>query len=128
MKATVKKEVEKKEVKRELKEAFILWKNKAKSGMEYLSGNTGKDCGELAGASVSGFFNSKKENPKQPDIKLYVKDENDKNVEVAALWERITKNEKRILTGLTNEKENLVGFYNKSEDEKQPYIKVYFQD
>ena len=126
MKVAVKKE--EKQERKEMKEVFVLWKNTGKSGLEYLSGNAGKDAGDLAGAAVSGFFNSKKENPKQPDIKLYIKGEDNKNVEVAALWERITKNEKRILTGMTNEKEALVGFYGKEENEKAPYIKVYFQE
>ena len=126
MKATVKKETKK--VERKLKHAFVLWKNTGKSGLEYLSGNTSEHCGELAGASVTGFFNSKKENPKAPDIKIYVKGEDDKNVEIAALWEKVTKNEKRILTGLTNEKEKLVGFYNKSDKENAPYLNVYFED
>lgn len=126
MKVAVKKE--EKQERKEMKEVFVLWKNTAKSGLEYLSGNAGKDAGDLAGASVSGFFNTKKENPKEPDVRLYIKDENNKNVEVAALWEKITKNDKRILTGQTNEKEALVGFYNKEEKENQPYIKVYFQE
>lgn len=127
MKATVKKD-DKKELKKELKQAFVLWKSTSKNGLEYLSGNTSEHCGELAAASVTGFFNSKKENPKAPDIKIYVKDEDNKNVEVAALWEKVTKNEKRILTGLTNEKEKLVGFYSKSDKENAPYLNIYFED
>lgn len=127
MKVAVKKEEVKVE-RKELREAFVLWKNLSKKGDPYLSGNVGKDCGELAGGSVTGFYNTNKKNPKEPDVRLYVKDENDKNVEVAALWDRVTKNEKRILTGLTNEKEELVGFYNNGENEKAPTIKVYFQE
>lgn len=126
MKVAVKKE--EKQERKEMKEVFVLWKNTGKSGLEYLSGNAGKDAGDLAGASVSGFFNTKKENPKEPDVRLYIKDENNKNVEVAALWEKITKNDKRILTGQTNEKEYLVGFYSDKMNEKAPYIKVYFQE
>lgn len=126
MKVSVK--TEEKQERKELREVFVLWKNTAKSGLEYLSGNAGKDMGDLAGVSVSAFFNTKKENPKQPDIQVYIKGEDGKNVEVAALWERITKNDKRIVTGLTNEKEALVGFYGKEDNDKAPYIKVYFQD
>lgn len=121
---------EKVEVKQEvtLKEAFALWKNVGKTtGKEYLSGNASKECGELAGAALVGFYNTNKENPKAPDIRICVKD-GDKTIEVASLWENISKNEKRYLTGMTNEKEKLVGFYSKEENTNKPDIRVYFKD
>lgn len=128
MKKTVEKE--EKQVKQEtkLREAFVLWKNKSKKGEEYLTGNTSDECGELAGAGVVAFYNSNKENPKAPDIRVYVKGENDKNIEVASLWENVSQNEKRYLTGSTNEKEKLVGFYTKDVINGRPDIRVYFKD
>lgn len=115
-------EVEKTE-KKQLEEAFVLWKNTAKSGLEYL---TGKDLNDK---KLVAFFNTKKENPKEPDIRIYNTDEKgSRKDEVASLWENIDKKDEKYLTGTTNEKEKLVAWYGKENEEKRPYVRAYFQD
>ena len=111
------------EEKKQLEEAFVLWKNKAKSGLDYLSGK------DLNGNKLVGFFNTKKENPKEPDIRIYNTDEKGSaKDEVASLWENIDKKDEKYLTGSTNEKEKLVAWYGKENEEKRPFIRAYFQD
>ena len=107
-----------------LKEAFVLWRNKAKSGGYYLSGTT-----EDKKTKLVGFFNSNKKNPKEPDIRVYALDsEGKQEVEVASLWESISENKgTRYLTGTTNENERLTGFYGKENQEARPYIRVYYK-
>ena len=107
----------------ELKEVFVLWKNKSKTGLDYLTGQLSNE----EKTKITGFYNTNKKNPQEPDIRIYVSDNDNTNVEVAALWETITKNEKRILTGSTNEKEKLIAFYSKDNDEKKPYIRTYYK-
>lgn len=118
---------EKKETKREefnLTEAFVLWKNKAKSGSDYLSGYESKNKVKLV-----GYFNGKKENPKQPDVRVYALDaEGKQDIEVASLWDNVSEKGTRYLTGMTNDKEKLVGWYSKEEDEKRPFIRVYYKE
>lgn len=46
-------------------EILSLWENESKGGFEYLSGVT-KD-----GKKVVGFYNDKKKNDKEPDIRVY---------------------------------------------------------
>lgn len=121
---TVKEET-KKEVKQEVKlaEAFVLWKNKSKSGLDYLKGS------DLHKNKLVAYFNTNKKNPKEPDIRVYSIDaEGNQDKEVASLWEYISKNEKRYLTGSTDEKEKLVAFYSKEEDDKKPYVRAYFKE
>ena len=111
------------EEKKQLEEAFVLWKNKAKSGLEYLSGK------DLNDKKLVAFFNTKKENPKEPDIRIYNTDEKgSRKDEVAVLWENIDKKDEKYLTGSTTEKEKLVAWYGKENEEKRPYVRAYFQD
>lgn len=127
MKSTIKKPNT--EVKEEfnLTEAFVLWKNKSQAGNEYLSGTTSKDLGSN---KIVGFFNTNKKNAKEPDVRIYTLDtENHADKEIADLWENVSKNEKRYLSGTTDEKEKLVGFYNEDKDhEDRPYIRTYFNN
>lgn len=120
--------VKKEEVKKSefnLKECFILWKNKAKSGLDYLSGKTVDETQ----VKLIAYYNTNKKNPNEPDIRVYSKnEEGKKDIEVASLWETIGRSDKRYLTGSTNEKEKLVGWYSKLDDEKQPYIRVYYKE
>lgn len=108
-----------KEVKQEVKltEAFALWKNKSKAEKDYLSGY------DLHKNKLVGFFNTNKKNPKEPDIRVYL---GNQDKEVASLWDNISENNKRYLTGTTDEKEKLVAFYGTKE--KAPYIKAYFKE
>ena len=113
---------EKKEVK--LTEAFILWLHKSKSGNEYLSGKTDESIGN---ARIVGYFNTMKKNPKEPDIRIYTLDsEGHQDKEIADLWENEGKNKTRYLSGTSDEKEKLVGFYGDKKEDKKPYIRVYF--
>ena len=115
------KETEKKE-ETNLEEAFVMWKHKAKSGVDYLSGNT-KDKIQLM-----GFFNKNKKNPKEPDVRVYTLDENGKQQdEVCALWESTSKGGNKYLSG-NSEDDFLVAFYNDIDgNEKLPYIRAYYK-
>ena len=106
-----------------LTEAFVLWKQTAKSGKEYLKGHTpGKK------AKLVGFINSMKENPTEADVRIYSLDaEGKQDIEVASLWESVSVKGNRYLTGMTNEKEKLVAWYTKEESETKPYIRAYYK-
>lgn len=111
----------------QLKESFVLWKNISKANNEYLSGNTLDDPKDTF--KLVGFFNTNKKNPKEPDIRIYsLNDEGKQETEVADLWETVSKNENRYLTGSTNEKEKLIAFYGNNEDLKRPYIRAYYKN
>ena len=113
-----------------LKESFVLWKNKAKSGESYLTGFTALDENEET-IELVGFYNTNKKNPKEPDIRVYSKDEKgNKDKEVCDLWETVSKNEKRYLTGSTDDKEKIIAFYNDKQNEvgTRPYIRAYYKD
>ena len=124
MKTTVKEnKIEKKE-EVVLTDAFALWLHKSKAGNEYLSGTCDENIGNTR---LVGYFNTMKKNPKEPDIRIYTLDgEGHQDKEIADLWENEGKNKVRYLTGTTDEKEKLVGFYGDKEEEKRPYIRVYF--
>ena len=121
------KELQKEEVqKTELWEAFVLWRNEAKSGGSYLRGYTPEKV--LGGVGLVGYFNSKKRNPKEPDIRVYTLDsEGKQDKEVCSLWENVSKNEKRYLTGTTDDKEKIIAFYNEDKESNRPYIRAYFK-
>ena len=111
-----------------LQEAFVLWKNKSKSGNDYLKGSTptdkdGKKTGLIA------YFNSNKKNPKEPDIRVYSLVDGEQDIEVASLWESVSEGKgTRYLTGTTNDKEKLVAFYGKENQEMRPYIRAYYKE
>lgn len=128
MRTTKQKEVKKNEseVKQEfnLKESFVLWKKKSKSGLEYLSGFT---SGEEK-VNLVGYFNTDKKNPKEPDIRVYLSSDEKQKEEVASLWANVGKNDNKYLTGSTNENEKLVAFYGKEHQELRPYIRAYYKE
>lgn len=130
MRKTIEKETKTvaKEVKTEftLTEAFVLWRNQAKSGAFYLSGNTSEEAGNM---KLVGYFNTNKKNPKEPDVRVYsIDNEGKQDKEVCSLWENVSKNgETRYLTGLTDDKEKIVAFYGDKHKEARPYIRAYFQ-
>lgn len=116
------KEIERKEESK-LKELSALWLHESKSGLKYLSGNLSAEFGS---SKLVAYFNTNKKNPKEPDIRIYTLDQEGKqDTEIISLWENISKNDKRYLTGLTNEKEKVVGFYGNENEEKRPYVRVY---
>jgi hypothetical protein len=106
----------------DLKEAFVLWKNVAKSGKEYLAGFVNNE----EKTKLKGFFNTDKKNPKEPDIRVYT-EVNDKLVEVASLWTNVDKKEQKYVTGTTDENEKLVGWFGKENQEMRPFVRVYYE-
>lgn len=127
----MKKAIKEKEIKKEetkLEEAFVLWKHESKSGNEYLSGSTPADKGGVL--QLIGFFNKKKKNPKEPDVRVYSLDEEgNQGDEICSLWENTAKSGNKYLSGLTDEKENIVAFYNElDENSKIPYIRAYYKE
>lgn len=118
MKVTKKEVKEEKETK--LNDCLALWLHKSKEGKKFLSGKTYSDD------KVIGFFVSNK-GENSPKIRVYALDEEGKATdEIVTLWENEGKSGK-YLTGLTNEKEKLVGFYGEELKEARPYVRVYFQ-
>lgn len=106
----------------DLKECATLWLNTSKEGNVYYSGY------DFNHNRVIGF-NNKKTNDKQPTIRIYGVDEEGKTTkeEIITLWATIFKTSgKSGLSGYTNEKENLIGFYGDEKDTKRPYIRIYF--
>ena len=123
------KETKKDEGVKELKGAFVLWDQKSKTGTKYLSGQTSLPEGE-EGFRVIAFYNTNKKNPKEPDIRVYaVNDEGKQGDEVAALWESLSKNNARYLTGSDNEKKNIIAFYTDLKKHPDaPIIRAYYKD
>lgn len=111
-----------------LKEAFVLWKKQSKAGNDYLDGYFVDENGNKV--YLKGFFNTNKENPKAPDIRVITSvNEGEESVEVASLWENVSEGKgTRYLTGSTNDKEKLVAFYSKDNKETRPYIRVYYKE
>ena len=110
----------------DLKESFVLWKEKAKSGTDYLKGNILENSTRLV-----GYFNTNKKNPKEPDIRIYnINDEGNQDKEVCDLWETVSKNEKRYLTGNTDDNEKIIAFYNNEQNKEgtRPYIRAYYKN
>lgn len=129
MKTTTKKVEKKGEEKKEfnLKEAFVLWRHVGKAN-DYLTGFISDPAG-IVEQKIIGFFNTNKKNAKEPDIRIYLLDDEGKRTEqICSLWENLSKNEKRYLTGTTDENEKITAFYNNSENEKQPYIRAYYKE
>ena len=103
-----------------LEQAFALWKQKSKDGKKtYLSAK-----------GLIGFYNTKKKNPKEPDLRVYgVNEKNDLTKEpVCSLWCNVSENtKKKYLTG-TYEDKKVVGFIYEGDNEKAPYLSVYFRE
>lgn len=125
-KSTAKTQTEKKEF--NLEQVCTLWIYKGKkSGKTFLSGVIKR--GEES-EKVIGLFNKEKQNPKQPDISIYVKDENGKKGDLlCSLWVNANGNGKKYASGKLDEK-RVVGFFNSkaSVDGVIPYLNVYFSD
>lgn len=121
--ATTKPAEEKKEF--NLERACVLWIYKKEQGKKYLSGRT-ED-----GVKLIGFFTGEKQNPKEPDIKLYVQVEKGEKLgdPYLSLWVNATKKGKKVLSGKLNGKW-IVGFFNDKATINGviPYINVYFQE
>lgn len=115
-----------KEVKEEkkafdLEVACTLWKSESKEKMEYLKGY------DLNDNRVVGFFNTK-EGEKQPKLKVFgLKENGDIDTCIITLWETISQKGNLYLSGETDDKEKVIGYYNNSENPNAPFIKIYFK-
>ena len=109
--------------KKKLQGVFALWKCNSYNGKTYFSGKT-ED-----GMNLIGFYNKDKKNLKEPDLRVYIKDDegNLSAEEFVSLWVNATKRGKKLLSGRLDGKK-LIGFINAGADEKHPYISVYFAD
>lgn len=109
--------------KKHLDQVFALWKRKSKDGKSiYFTGKLGEQ-------NITAFYNLNKKNLKEPDMKVYTRDENGNLSKdpVVSLWCNATKRGKKILSGKIDGK-RVVGFINANATEKQPYILVYWSD
>lgn len=109
---------------KELVELCALWKHKGNSG-EYLSGQTVGD----SSFNVVGFFNTNKKNPNEPDVRIYEQTDKGSKLEneIIALWENISKNGNKYLTGNDNEGKKVVAFYGDVNEEKRPFVRIYYK-
>ena len=82
-----------KQVKVNVKEAFTLWKNTSKDGKTtYFTGVSRTGC------KLVGFYNGKKKNPNEPDLRIYAQpEEGNASDELAALWVKESKAGKKYL-------------------------------
>ena len=105
-----------------MEQAFAMWRKTSKAGKPYFTGKT-KD------AYLVGFYNGKKQNPKEPDIRIYEqdKDGNTSKEEYVSLWCNVSKNGKKYLSGKIGEK-RVVGFINEKADGNRPYFSVYYSE
>lgn len=102
-------------------EVFALWKKKSQKGNTYFNG---KDSEKK---NLRGFFNTTKKNPKEPDLKVYYTDA-EGTVEkdpLVSMWVNTSAAGKKYLTGKIGEK-RVVGFISESENEKYPYLRVFY--
>lgn len=94
------------------KSIMSLWESKSKKGKRYYTGY-------YKGKKVVAFINTNKKNPKEPDLRLYEK-ENTKE-EVISLWCNASKNGVKFLSGKDGD-DRIVGFFSKSKNENAPQI------
>lgn len=108
-----------------LERFLVLWRKKSANGNVYFSGKT------EVGEKVTGFYNKDKQNPKEPDIRLYFTNTEGKleKEPFLSLWCNATTNDKKYLSGKIDGK-RLVGFINEKVKvgDMKPYINVYFSD
>ena len=104
------------------KQIFALWKKTGKAGTEYFTG--ADETGKLV-----AFYNGKKKNPKEPDLRIYRADEKGSaDDEILSMWCNVSKSGQKYLTGKMDD-QRIVGFINETpKNEKQPYIVGYVSD
>ena len=101
-------------------EIIALWRKTSKAGKPYFSGK------DTTGLELTGFYNINKGNDKAPVLRVYERD--DINKEVLSMWLNTSKSGVKYLTGKYNGK-RVVGFINnKPKNEKAPYIRIYESD
>ena len=98
-------------------EIIALWRKTSKAGKTYFSGK------DNTGVELTGFYNINKGNDKAPVLRVYQRD--DINKEVLSRWLNTSKSALKYLSGKYNGK-RVVGFINdKPKNEKAPYIRIY---
>ena len=106
-------------------QVLALWKKTSKDGKKsfFTGACNEKEC------YLTAFYNTNKKNLKEPDLKIYARDdENNLSKEpILSLWCNASKNGKKYLTGKMDGK-RVVGFINGNGNEKAPYISVYWSD
>ena len=103
-------------------EVLSLWKNSKKEGEKTQTYFTGK--GFIA------YWVSYKQNPKEPDMRIYHKNHDGTPGEVyLSLWGKVAKNGNKYLSGKLNDRW-VIAFIDKeaNDENKHPYIKVYYQE
>lgn len=119
--------VEKNEERTESKrnQLLALWKQKSKDGKTtYFTGKAN------TGISLRAFYNTKKKNPNEPDLRIFTSVDGEISKEpVGAMWCNASKkdNTKKYLSGIFDGIK-VVAFFNSSENEKAPYISAYTQE
>lgn len=115
-------------------EIAVLWRNTSKDGKtSYFKGFTGERLPDPNHLSLVGFYNSKKSNPKEPDLRISV-DNKEGNIPFASLWVKESKGGNRYLTGKLDEAFTpagsdgyIIAFINSNPESKAPYLKIYLQ-
>ena len=108
----------------EMQQIFAMWKREGKKGTPYFTGVT-KD-----GTELRGFYNTKKKNLNEPDLRIYALDMqgNLEKDEVGSLWCNSSKDgKKKYLSGKIFDTVKVVGFFNEkaTKENKQPSFRVY---
>jgi len=108
----------------EMQQIFAMWKREGKKGTPYYAGVT-KD-----GTELRGFYNTKKKNLNEPDLRIYEVDKqgNLGKDEIGSLWCNSTKDgKKKYLSGKIFDTVRVVGFFNEkaTKENKQPSFRVY---
>ena len=104
-----------------MKNEFVsLWREKSKKSKFYFIGKLDN------GIKIVAFYGNKK-NSKAPDIILYQKGEELK--EIMPMWLKTSKNGAKYLSGRIGDK-FYVGFINsdRNAENRKPYIKIYRQE
>lgn len=115
--------------KKTMKQVLALWKRTSKDGKKtYFTGKV--DDGTFENNFyVTAFYNTDKKNLKEPDLKIYARDDegNLSKEPLLSLWCNATKKGKKILTGKLDGKK-VIGFIKRDGTENMPYISVYYSD
>lgn len=112
-----------KEAKEFAKPIILLWKEKGKKGTSFLKSKY-----------YTGFYNTRKKNPNEPDVRIYknLAEGGISQEEYASLWCNVSeKTGNKYLGGhLTDDKAvKLIGFIKKEKkNEKQPDVEIYLQE
>ena len=112
----------------ERKQLCVLWKKESKNGKPYFTGKANINGYEQ---NVTAFYNLEKKNPKEPDLRIYAVDKENKlsKEPILSLWVNVSpaKNSK-YLSGKVDGK-RVVGFINESKaNTKRPTISIYLSD